>query len=91
MTGVQTCALPICELLADVRSVLPNQAPKALISPHAGYIYSGSTAAHGYAALHPETQPISRVVVACPTHRVGIQGIALTTGLREPTSYSSVR
>ncbi len=65
------------ELLADARPVLPNQAPKALISPHAGYIYSGSTAAHGYAALHPETQPISRVVVACPTHRVGIRGIAL--------------
>ena len=44
------------ELLADARPVLPNQAPKALISPHAGYIYSGSTAAHGYAALHPPVE-----------------------------------
>ncbi|GAA2182332.1 AmmeMemoRadiSam system protein B [Brooklawnia cerclae] len=51
--------------------------PKALISPHAGYVFSGSTAALGFAALDPGERPITRVVVACPTHRVGVRGIAL--------------
>lgn len=65
------------ELLRDARPSLTNAAPRALISPHAGYIYSGSVAAHGFATLRPQTHPISRVVVACPTHRVGIRGVAL--------------
>ncbi len=65
------------ELLRDARPSLTNAAPKALVSPHAGYIYSGSTAAYGFATLRPQTHPISRVVVACPTHRVGIRGVAL--------------
>lgn len=65
------------QLLADARPNLPAGPVKALVSPHAGYIYSGSTAALGFAALHPERHPITRVVVACPTHRVGVRGIAL--------------
>ncbi len=65
------------QLLADARPALPPAPVKALVSPHAGYVFSGSTAALGFAALHPERHPISRVVVACPTHRVGVRGIAL--------------
>ena len=51
--------------------------PKALIVPHAGYIYSGSTAAMAYAALAPWRNSIRRVVLLGPTHRVAVDGLAL--------------
>jgi hypothetical protein len=50
---------------------------KALIVPHAGYIYSGPIAASAYAALFPLRETIRRVVLLGPTHRVFIAGLAL--------------
>ena len=50
---------------------------KALIVPHAGYIYSGPVAAHAYAALRPIAADIRRVVMLGPAHRVPIRGLAL--------------
>ena len=73
------------ELAADVqallvaartRTTLP-QAPKALIVPHAGYIYSGPIAASAYAQLDPRRQIIRRVVLLGPVHRVPVRGLAL--------------
>ncbi|MES2878049.1 MAG: AmmeMemoRadiSam system protein B [Pseudomonadota bacterium] len=52
-------------------------APKVLIVPHAGYIYSGSTAAQAYARLLPVRSLIRRVVLLGPVHRVPVQGVAL--------------
>lgn len=51
--------------------------PKALIVPHAGYIYSGSTAASGYRLLAQHRHQIDKVVLLGPAHRVPFQGIAL--------------
>lgn len=48
---------------------------KAIIVPHAGYIYSGSTAAHAYAAV--KDAGIKRVVLFGPAHRVAFHGMAL--------------
>jgi hypothetical protein len=53
------------------------QQPKALIVPHAGYVYSGPTAARAYAALAPWRATIRRVVLLGPTHRVAVRGLAL--------------
>jgi AmmeMemoRadiSam system protein B len=53
--------------------------PKAIIAPHAGYIYSGPTAARIYSALAPWRQRIRRVVLLGPTHRVAVHGLALPT------------
>ncbi len=53
--------------------------PKALIVPHAGYVYSGSTAARAYAALAPARARIRRVVLLGPVHRVPVRGLALDT------------
>jgi len=53
--------------------------PKAIIAPHAGYIYSGPTAARVYAALRPWRRRIRRVALLGPTHRVAIDGLALPT------------
>jgi hypothetical protein len=51
--------------------------PKALIVPHAGYIYSGTTAAQAYALLATVRQSIRRVVLLGPVHRVPVRGLAL--------------
>ena len=56
-----------------------NKAPKALIVPHAGYIYSGPIAASAYARLKPVRDSISRVVLIGPSHRVAFQGLAVSS------------
>jgi AmmeMemoRadiSam system protein B len=50
---------------------------KALIVPHAGYIYSGTVAATAYATLIPYADKIRRVILLGPTHRVAVRGLAL--------------
>lgn len=52
--------------------------PKAIIAPHAGYIYSGAIAASVYARLKKAHQQITRVVIMGPSHRVGFTGIAVS-------------
>jgi AmmeMemoRadiSam system protein B/AmmeMemoRadiSam system protein A len=51
--------------------------PKALIVPHAGYIYSGPVAASAYDVLRPARGVVKRVVVLGPCHRVPVRGLAL--------------
>ena len=50
---------------------------KAIIAPHAGYIYSGPIAATAYARLAPARDKITRVVLLGPVHRVPVRGLAL--------------
>jgi MEMO1 family protein len=68
------------ELRADIDDFFAGAAaadavPKALIAPHAGYIYSGSVAAAAFAAV----KDVRRVVVIGPAHYVRLQGIAVPT------------
>jgi hypothetical protein len=53
--------------------------PKAIIAPHAGYIYSGPIAGTVYARLQPARGTISRVVLLGPAHRVGFRGLACSS------------
>ncbi len=72
-------------LARDVRSLLDSAArpgaarPKAIIAPHAGYIYSGPVAASVYARLIPARHDVSRVVLVGPSHRVAFRGIAASS------------
>ncbi|MEE8294167.1 MAG: AmmeMemoRadiSam system protein B [Sphingomonadales bacterium] len=52
--------------------------PKAIIAPHAGFVYSGAVAASAYARLAPAADRIKRVVLLGPSHRVALKGIALS-------------
>ena len=52
-------------------------APKAMIVPHAGYRFSGLTAAAAYATLRPLIGTVTRIVLLGPAHRVPLQGLAL--------------
>lgn len=60
-------------------TVRPGSAPKALIAPHAGYIYSGPIAAQAFAQWEPDKDHIRRVLLLGPSHRVPIEGIALSS------------
>jgi AmmeMemoRadiSam system protein B/AmmeMemoRadiSam system protein A len=51
--------------------------PKALVAPHAGYIYSGAVAASAYIKLLPIKEQIKRVILLGPAHRVPVGGLAL--------------
>ncbi len=69
-------------LRAEVRGLLAKAdaggpVPKAIIAPHAGYIYSGPVAASVYARLAAARGRIRRVVLLGPSHRVGFHGLAL--------------
>lgn len=52
--------------------------PKAIIAPHAGYVYSGPVAASAYSLLQFSRDLIRRVVLMGPSHRVGFRGIAFS-------------
>jgi len=70
------------ETLADLLGSAPSNsgpAPKALIVPHAGYVYSGATAASAYRRLLPHRDTYRRVVLLGPAHRVPVRGIAICT------------
>lgn len=71
----QQLALGVRQLLADAQP--HNLKPKALVVPHAGYIYSGAIAATAYATLRPIAAQIRRVILLGPTHCVAVQGLAL--------------
>jgi AmmeMemoRadiSam system protein B len=71
-------AVAVRGCLADVAiPVAPVASPKALIVPHAGYVYSGPIAAGAYARLASVQSRIRRVVILGPTHRVAVRGLAL--------------
>src|SRR5213075_2277679 len=67
------------EVAAHVAAARPGAAlpPKAIIAPHAGYIYSGPIAGSIYARLVPLAGRIARVVLAGPAHRVFVRGAAI--------------
>ncbi len=55
----------------------PAMRPKALIVPHAGYVYSGAVAAAAYARLAGGCEEIRRVVLLGPAHRAPLRGLAV--------------
>lgn len=73
----------IMDYIASVKSV--STRPKAIIAPHAGYIYSGPIAASAYAPLKNLEIPVQRIVLVGPSHRVGFEGLALSSA----TFYST--
>ncbi|NEG55210.1 AmmeMemoRadiSam system protein B [Bifidobacterium platyrrhinorum] len=66
----------VARLTGGGASPLPQGAPKAVIVPHAGYVYSGTTAALAYALLERGRGRITRAVIVGPTHRVPVRGVA---------------
>jgi AmmeMemoRadiSam system protein B len=64
--------------------------PKAIIAPHAGYVYSGPIAASAYARLRGGRDTIRRVVLLGPSHRVAFQGLAVSSAEAFATPLGTV-
>jgi AmmeMemoRadiSam system protein B/AmmeMemoRadiSam system protein A len=83
------------QLLATVRQLLAEadpagKRPKAIIAPHAGYVYSGPIAASAYARLRQGRGQISRVVLLGPAHRVGFRGLAVSSATTFATPLGNI-
>ncbi len=63
--------------LLTAESAVSSALPKALIVPHAGYIYSGSTAAYAFRCLLTDPDQVKRVLLVGPAHRVYVDGMAI--------------
>jgi AmmeMemoRadiSam system protein B len=68
----------VAQLLAAAAFAVPGR-PKALIVPHAGYVYSGPVAASGYAWMVPWSGQVERVVLLGTCHTPGVRGLAATS------------
>ncbi|NNF96040.1 MAG: AmmeMemoRadiSam system protein B, partial [Halobacteria archaeon] len=79
----------ITEFLRDARRH-EDVIPKALIVPHAGYIYSGPVAASAYANLEKVAERITRVILLGPSHRVGFSGLAASGAARFSTPLGDI-
>lgn len=53
-------------------------APKAIVVPHAGYVYSAPIAATAFGQIAPAAERIRRVVLVGPSHRVPVSGLAVS-------------
>ena len=79
------------KLLGDARTdlkVSPIGKLFGVVSPHAGYQYSGYTAAHGYSLLKPNE--FDRVIVVSPSHREYFDGISVFSGKSYSTPLGEV-
>jgi AmmeMemoRadiSam system protein B/AmmeMemoRadiSam system protein A len=75
------------------RAAPPSRAelPKAVIVPHAGYVYSGDIAASVYRRLSAARDTIKRVVLLGPAHRVFVRGLALPASEGFATPLGTVK
>src|SRR5262245_17125270 len=69
-------AAEVAAYLAQAGAVA-GPAPKAIIAPHAGYMYSGPVAASVYARVVALRGRVTRVVLLGPAHRVYVRGAAI--------------
>ena len=65
--------------MLDASASVVGPAPKALIVPHAGFIYSGPVAAAAYSRLRPHRSRYRRVVLLGPSHCVAFRGLAASS------------
>ena len=77
-SGTRELGAMVDRLLAEASGVGAASAlpPKAIIAPHAGYIYSGPVAARAFAMLASGRGSIRRVVVIGPAHYAWFDGVA---------------
>src|SRR3972149_10873280 len=66
--------------------------PKAIVAPHAGYVYSGLIAGSAFRSVAHLADRITRIVLLGPSHRCRFAGIAVprATGFATPLGTVAV-
>lgn len=85
---------PRDDAVGDARTVEAGRDsswPKAIVAPHAGYVYSGPIAASAYRTLEPARGHVTRVVLLGPAHTVPLRTIAAPSVDRFATPLGDVR
>jgi AmmeMemoRadiSam system protein B len=80
------------ELLKGARKDIQVEIPEkisVIISPHAGYVYSGYTAAHAYSLL--VKNQFKTVVVVSPSHREYFDGLSVFSGKAYSTPLGEIK
>lgn len=78
-SDAQTLSALVHQYLAQAKPETADLHPKALIVPHAGYVYSGPIAGSAYAALRAQAEVIRRVVLIGPAHTAPLTGLAVSS------------
>jgi len=88
----RSLAAEVDDLLGGTGNPVPRLGyPKALVVPHAGYVYSGGVAARAYDELAAARGSVRRVVLLGPTHRVAVKGLAVPSAEAFATPLGAVR
>ncbi len=66
-------------------------APKLVVAPHAGIVYSGSVAATAFGAWARRTEPPNRIVIVGPAHRVAFRGLAIHPAAAWATPFGEAK
>jgi hypothetical protein len=64
--------------------------PRAIIAPHAGYVFSGAVAGSAYAAVADDAAQFDRVLLIGPAHRVPVRGLAASSAAAFETPLGRV-
>ncbi len=78
-SGASALRSALSDCLDEAARVEPGGRPKALVAPHAGYMYSGPVAATAYGTLAPWRDEIRRVVLVGPSHHVAFRGLGTSS------------
>jgi hypothetical protein len=84
----EVLAREVTRLLGQVKS--NGRQPKAIIAPHAGYVYSGPVAASAYAQVAPGRDTLTRVILLGPAHRKVVPGLAASSARSFSTPLGSI-
>jgi AmmeMemoRadiSam system protein B/AmmeMemoRadiSam system protein A len=76
------------EMCAEVPTAAARGALRGLVVPHAGLVYSGSTAARGWTQVR--AADVDRVIVLAPNHRVMLRGTAVDPSIQYETPLGRI-
>lgn len=80
----------VARYIAEAAPAPRPDIPRAVIAPHAGYVYSGPIAGSAFATLATLGERLRRVVLIGPSHHVAFDGIATSTDDRFTTPLGDV-
>ena len=76
------------EAFDEIKTLRSEEHIRAMIVPHAGYVYSGFTANLAYMQLRPEHR---RIIVIGPSHRVAFRGVSIALYDEYATPFGSLK